>query len=169
MKNRDAYQATLNLLRGERNRLKHERDKVNQEYEKAQAAFWHLEQFVGGLDAPPEEPPTSSGGIYADMGLTDAILHVLDFSSESPTASDVRDALADGGYPHQEPKNLYASVYSTLDRLRKRGLVTKDDGSRWRRATKAAPQQSANRTAPETQPLLPAEPQFPAGLVGEED
>lgn len=169
MENREAYKATLSLLRGERNRLKHERDRVNQEYEKAQAAFWHLKQFMGGLEDATEEVPTSFSGIYADMGLTEAILHVLVSSSENPTASEVRDALADGGYPHQEPKNLYASVYSTLDRIKKKGQVTKDDKGRWRRVTEKALQPTAISTDMEAQPLLPARPSLPTGLLVEDE
>lgn len=153
MNQRETYQATLDLLRQEwdgrrveRDRTKLEFEKKERECEKAEAAHLSLTRF---LDAPEEGTaecvPASHEATYANMGLTAAILHELDSTSTAPTAAAIRTALVEGGYPNQNLKNLYASIYSTLDRLRKRGHVTKDSEGRWKKVTDA-----------ESQPLLPA-------------
>lgn len=81
-------------------------------------------EAISKLTVSPQTPTEEAGGVVEDMGISDAIRHVLKSSQVPLTPSEIKRKLAESGLGDTYV-NFSAVIHNTLKRLLKQGEVTR--------------------------------------------
>jgi len=141
---------TLAELRVKRDELDAEREEVNLE-------IVQLEQVVSNLTPLVPDLPMQRQATFrlpSEIKLTDACREILKKYDQHMTPSEIRNALAEGGYDLSQHANALASIHGVLKRLTESGEAealshdVRGTMYRWKNQGTRYPTQSAGGTAP---------------------
>lgn len=120
--------------------LEKKKFRIHSEYkdkiEKINAAIEGVKQLLSDQDRPKTATADSgknsaSNAPFENLGVTEAILKLFNTSNQAYTAKEIEGALLGGGVTSKS-KKLYATIFTTLRRIKKQGLIEKVRGGKWK-------------------------------------